>query len=74
MSSQDNLFILNHDAVTGEITEIKVTEEELAREESPEKKAKREALATELALKESKKLAVLEKLGLTADEAAVLLG
>jgi hypothetical protein len=74
MSLQDNLFILNHDVSTGEITQISTTEEKLAREQTPEQKAKQDAFIAELAIKESKKLEVLAKLGLTAEEAQALFG
>lgn len=61
-----------HDAITGEIDTIELTDEELAERAQIVKDAKARAAAQ--AAKEAAKQAVLDKLGLTADEAAALLG
>lgn len=57
---------------TGEEIWRDYTPDEIAAVEAA--KAEAEALATEQAAKEAARQAVLEKLGLTADEAAALLG
>ena len=64
------------DCTTGAVEEIELTAEEIAQREADaaafaEAKAKEEA---EKAAKEAERAAILEKLGLTAEEAAVLLG
>jgi hypothetical protein len=61
-----------YDAITGEITTIALTETELAERANAvtEAKAQAKAQAAKLAARQ----AVLDKLGLTADEAAALLG
>ena len=64
------------DCSTGAVEEIELTAEEIAQREADaaayaEAKAKEEA---EKAAKEAERAAILEKLGLTAEEAAVLLG
>ena len=65
---------MEHNVATNEIRQIPTTEAELAREQTPEQKAKQDAFIAELAIKESKKLEVLAKLGLTAEEAQALFG
>lgn len=65
----DNLFIVDHNVETGEITQIPTTEAELKRDSSLEMLAHREKVAK----KETAKKAVLEKLGLTEEEAKLLL-
>ena len=57
---------------TGEIVEREMNADELAQWEAD--KAAAEAKAEKVAAKEAARQAVLEKLGLTADEAAALLG
>jgi hypothetical protein len=64
------------DCSTGAVEEIELTAEEvadieLAGQEAEEQKAKEEE---EKAAKEAARAEILEKLGLTADEAKVLLG
>lgn len=59
---------VEHDTLTGEIIEIQLTDEEIAKIEAQAK--------IELDLKDartSQKAALLDKLGITADEAALLL-
>ena len=57
---------------TGEITQREMTAEELAEYEADQAEAA--AKKAEAEAKETARQAVLEKLGLTADEAAALLG
>lgn len=64
------------DCSTGAVEEVELTAEEIAQGEADaqayaEAKAKEEA---EKAAKEAARAEILEKLGLTAEEAAVLLG
>jgi hypothetical protein len=61
-----------HNAITGEITTIELTEVELAERAQLEKDAKTQVEAK--ATKEAARKAVLAKLGLSAEEAAALLG
>ena len=61
-----------YDATTGEINTVELTDAELAERAQAVKDAKAEAAAQ--AAKETAKQTVLDKLGLTADEAAALLG
>lgn len=68
VSSQVNLFIIEHNVQTGEIKEIPTTADELKIEISAEILAMREALAT----KEAARKAVFEKLGLTEEEIALI--
>lgn len=61
---------------TGEVLEIELTDEEVAQREADAaahaaEQAKREA---EEAAKATARAAILDRLGLTADEAAILLG
>ena len=66
-----NPTIRIHDTETNEVIDRKMTDEEFAiyQEDVNQSKAKSAALAQKAAAKQ----AVLEKLGLTADEAALLL-
>lgn len=70
MSLQDNLFVIEHNVETGEVRELPISEQELKLEISPEILAMREANAQ----KEAARKAVFEKLGLTEDEIALILG
>ena len=65
-----------HNIATGEITERPYTEDELAAVAIAEAKAKaeREALASASAAKAHERAALLERLGITEDEAQLLLG
>lgn len=67
-----NTFIKIHNVETGEIIEREMTAEEIAQHKIDEENSK--LRATELAAKNAAKQAVLDKLGLTADEVAALLG
>ena len=58
------------DAITGEVTMRDLTTEEIAIIE--EQNARLQEAITEMQLKATQKQAVLEKLGLTADEAKLL--
>lgn len=64
------------DCSTGETTIIPLTAEEIAELEAAAEKAEAERKAAEKAAadKAAARLAILEKLGLTEEEAAVLLG
>lgn len=64
--------IIEANVETGEIIEREMNADELAQWEA--NNAQLELEAAELAAKEAARQAVLEKLGLTADEAAALLG
>ena len=59
---------IEHNIETGEIVEIPLTAEEMIEFEATEK-----AALTDEQLAQSKKEALLNKLGITADEAALLL-
>jgi hypothetical protein len=61
-----------HDASTGEIIEREMNAEELAQLEID--KAEAEVKAAEAAAKATARQALLDKLGITADEAKLLLG
>jgi hypothetical protein len=61
-----------HDAITGETTIVELTEAELAERAQATKDAKAHAAAQ--TAKQAARQAVLDKLGLTADEANALLG
>jgi hypothetical protein len=61
-----------HNVETGEIIEREMNAEEIAQLKIDEENAKTQA--GEQAAKETAKAAVLNKLGLTADEVAALLG
>ena len=64
------------DCSTGEQTVVPLTAEEIAELEAAAAKAEADRLAAEKAAanKEAARKAILDKLGLTAEEAAVLLG
>jgi hypothetical protein len=62
----------NHDVITGEITERPYTADQIAAAQAAEARFAAEAL--EWQAKETERQAVLDKLGLTADEARLLLG
>lgn len=61
-----------HNVETGEITEREMNADELAQWEAD--KAAAEAAKAEAAAKEEARQALLDKLGITADEAKLLLG
>lgn len=61
-----------HNVETNEIIEREMTEDELAQRQADE--ALSAALAIETAAKEAARQALLDKLGITADEAKLLLG
>ena len=61
-----------HNAITGEITTVELTEAELAEQKNAVAEAKTQAEAQ--TAKQAARQAVLDKLGLTADEAAALFG
>lgn len=62
------MFRIEHNVETGEITQIELTLEEIAEIEN-----NADANASIEAEKNAQKAALLEKLGITADEAALLL-
>jgi len=62
---------LNHNVETGEITEVEMTKDELAQFKLDQANAI--ARATEVEAKATAKAELLERLGITADEAALLL-
>ena len=71
MSTADNHFKIEHDVQTGKITKVALNEAELAELEIEAQKAQ---LAADVeAARLASKNAVLDKLGLTADEVATLL-
>ena len=61
---------------TGEVLEIELTDEEVAQREADAKAAEAQRKADEKAAadKATARAAILDRLGLTADEAAILLG
>jgi phosphopantetheinyl transferase (holo-ACP synthase) len=61
-----------HNVETGEVIEREMTADELAQWKTDKAAAK--AAAAELAAKEAGRQALLDKLGITADEAKLLLG
>ena len=63
------------DCSTGETTEVELTAEEIADQEAAQKAAEVERKAQEViaAAKATAKTALLDKLGITAEEAALLL-
>ncbi len=65
-------MIIEHNVTTGEITEREETAEELAQFEAD--KATEAARLAELAQNAAAKQALLDKLGITAEEAQLLLG
>jgi hypothetical protein len=63
---------LIHNVETGEISEVELSEQEITQIENDKQiKIAEDALAASKAIQ---KAALLEKLGITADEAALLLG
>ena len=66
------MIIKEHNVETGEVIEREMNAEELAQWEADKVQAQAETEA--LAAKESARQAILDRLGLTADEAALLLG
>jgi hypothetical protein len=69
------MFKINHDVETGEITKVDLTGDELAQYKTKEAAAKEAAdkEAAELSVIKSNKAALLSKLGITEDEARLLL-
>ena len=65
-------MIIEHNVTTGEVIEREMTVEELAQHEADKAKTKADAKAA--ATKAAEKAALLEKLGITEDEAKLLLG
>ena len=65
-----------HDVVTGEVTEIPYTDEQIKEAKANEKQAKEFAqkVKAESEAKEAARQAIFDRLGLTADEAKLLLG
>jgi len=68
---QDKLFKIEHNVETGEIKEIPLTPEEILELEKNQAKIETE-LQTETA-KAAEKQAILDKLGITAEQAKLLL-
>jgi hypothetical protein len=69
------MYKINHDVVTGEINQIELSLAEIADFEKAVAKAdlEREKSETEASAKAQAKTALLQRLGITADEAALLL-
>ena len=67
-----NLMIREHNVETGEVVDREMTDQEVAIYE--EQLAIDEAKKADRVAKESAKAALLERLGITAEEAALLLG
>ena len=67
---------IDHNVETGEITEIELTPQEVTEINKQYAKAKAETdlLQSEVEAKEAARQAILDRLGLTADEAKLLLG
>jgi hypothetical protein len=61
-----------HDATTGEIVDREMTDLEIAQYEKDQ--LERAAVQLEAKAKEAQRQAILDRLGLTADEAQLLLG
>lgn len=66
-----NPMVRIHNVETGEILDREMTESEFAQYQAEQ--AERQAKADEQAAKDQAKAALLERLGITADEAALLL-
>jgi hypothetical protein len=66
------MIIVEHNISTGQITEREMTENEIAQRLADEAKAQAKIDAE--AAKAAARQAILDRLGLTADEAALLLG
>jgi hypothetical protein len=71
-SKMTKLIVANYDAATGEYTEREMTDVEIADWES--RLAEGIAKKAEQANREVAKAALLDRLGITAEEAALLLG
>lgn len=71
-----NMFRIEHDIATGEIKEIPLTAVEVKAIEKLQKEAakNRETIEAELKAKEATKQAILDRIGLTADELKTILG
>lgn len=69
------MHIIEHNTETGEVKEIEMTAAEVKAYEAEAKKIAEVSakLAAELAAKEAARAQILEKLGLTAEEASLLL-
>jgi hypothetical protein len=63
---------LNHNVETGEITEVEMTKDELAQFKLDQDQVA--ARTTQAEAKATAKAALLDRLGITTDEAALLLG
>jgi hypothetical protein len=70
------MFRVEHNVETGEIIEIPLTAQEIKEIEKIQKAAadEQKIIEAELAEKEAERQAVLDRLGLTADELKILLG
>jgi len=70
------MFRVEHDIATGEVKEIPLTAAEIKAIEKLQKEAalNRELLKTEAKAKATAKAALLAKLGITEEEARILLG
>jgi hypothetical protein len=67
---------IEHDAATGEIKEIELSEKEIKeiQKEYAKTKAENDLLQAEAEAKETAKAAILDRIGLTADELKTILG
>jgi hypothetical protein len=70
------MFRIEHNVETGEVKEIQLTQKEIKdlEKEYAEAKANAEAHQAEAEEKAIARQAILDRLGLTADEAALILG
>jgi hypothetical protein len=70
------MFKIEHNVETGEIKQIELAPEEVTELETQyaEAKVKSDAAQAEVAARESARQALLTKLGITAEEAQLLLG
>ena len=70
-----NMFRIEHDIATGEVKEIPLTESEIKAIEKLQKDAakNRETIEAELKAKAVQRQAILDRLGITAEEARLLL-
>jgi len=71
----DNMFRIEHNVATGEIKEIELTAKEIEAIEKLQQKIleKNTASQTEVEIKLAEKAALLDRLGITEDEAKLLL-
>jgi Asp-tRNA(Asn)/Glu-tRNA(Gln) amidotransferase A subunit family amidase len=71
----DNMFRIEHDVATGEIKEIELTSSEIKAIEKLQKETleKNAIIEAEVEAKLAEKAALLERLGITAEEAKLLL-